>query len=167
MSERDLLYRVRFDGVDQLSPQLKALQDRLRGSERQFRDLSKVRDQFAKFGKLRSQLGSTQSELADLSRETRDLGRALASTDAPTKKMAAEFERARTRVVKLKAEQQKQIQSLGRLGRSLTDAGYDLKDFRGEQRRVIDGTRKASREAANYRRELARVAGELKQAGAA
>jgi len=134
---------------------------------------------------IEQRLGKTASELDQARRRTAELGRELAATDKPTKKLQQVFEQAKRKSSQLKEAHRAQREELQRLRSELREAGIDTRSLadaektlagRAEQaaekmKRLSETAAKVERLRANYDRSLqtaanvSLVAGGLRHVG--
>lgn len=89
----------------------------------------------------------------------------IGSTGVVTERQAQEFEAARKAVDAAEKEYQRAEKTLGELGDEARDAGIDLEDLNGEQRRIAEETRKARRAMADLADETNETGQEVSRLG--
>ena len=103
---------------------------------------------------LQSRLGSTAQKMHAVKLRTAELGRQLAATANPSKKLRQQFESARKTSDALRRSHREQKQELGRLRTSLRDAGVDTRRLTREQGRLDDQIGRLNRRLARQQRAL-------------
>lgn len=95
--------------------------------------LSRQQSLIDQFRKTKDQLQQTDKAMADAKQRAAELGRELSVTEQPTKKLAAEFERARQSARELSEQSQAQRLALQTLRTTLDDAGISSKNLAQQQ----------------------------------
>ena len=103
---------------------------------------------------LQSRLGSTAQKMHAVKLRTAALGRQLAATANPSKKLRKQFESARKTSDGLRRSHREQKQELGRLRTSLREAGVDTRRLTREQGRLDDQIGRLNRKLARQQRAL-------------
>lgn len=142
----DLKLSVLISAIDQFSaPARKIAQvsDRMAGEltkgKQSLDDLGKQKKAIDKLKRLESRLGQTAAGMDQARQHTAKLGRELASTAKPTKRLQQQFEQARRKSDKLKRNHQLQSEELRQLRKELQGAGVDTRRL-GEAQEKIAGT---------------------------
>lgn len=93
---------------------------------------------------MKAKLAETTSALDKARLAEKALGAEINAVGVPTKKMAAEFDKARNKTAQLTAEHQAQTNRLNTLETSLEKAGVDASKFASEQKRIEQATEQAN-----------------------
>jgi TP901 family phage tail tape measure protein len=116
-------------GSGRLAQTLKVTRDRLK-------DLEAAQASIGDFRQLKSGLSETERKMAAAQARTSRLGRELAQTENPTKKLRMEFERARRESANLSTQHAQQSTRLQELRGRLTAAGVSTRDLVAGERRL-------------------------------
>lgn len=146
-------------GIDQftnpaakVAAQSDKMQDKLRAAAAELERLGGASKSIDRLRALETRLSSTATKFDVARKETAALGRALAASEAPTRKMQAAFERARMATDKLKASHARGKAEVAKLRAELRAAGVDTRHLADAQqtlgRRTDDVTAKMERQAA-------------------
>ena len=127
--------------------------------------LGRQREGIKHFQSLGKRLGATSSEMALAHKRTAALGRQLAATANPTKKLRREFEAARRTSGALKKRHHEQQEGLHRLRNELGRVGIPTRGLAAAQRRLAEQTDRATRKLKDQQRRLARWQGVAERAG--
>jgi len=103
------------------------------------------KNSITQFKALEKQLGKTASHIKAAQLETASLGRAIAATDKPTKKMMVDFNRARKRSDDLKQAHRQQKRTLSDLRSEMRAAGIDTRKLGDEETRLGRSIEKTNR----------------------
>lgn len=143
MSDRNLRIRVLMEGADRLT---RPMREAAAGSSRLAQTLKTTRDRLkelqaaqgaiGEFRQLKSGLSETERMMAEAQARTTRLGRELAQTANPTKKLRAEFERARRESTNLSNQHSQQAARLQDLRGRLSAAGVSTRDLVAGERRL-------------------------------
>ena len=98
--------------------------------------LSQRAGRVGQYGKLTAAIGKTGSEMRRAQARTAELGRRIAATAEPTKKLRAEFEKARRTSDRLGRQHREQRDRLRVLREELRGAGIDTRKLGDAQRRI-------------------------------
>ena len=139
---------------------LKATRDRLKEIERAQADV-------AEFRSLKAGLRGADASLAKVRDRATNLGRAIAQTDAPTKKMKAEFAAAKREADELAATIAKDNSQLKVLRERLDAAGIWTKNLAVGERRFRDAAAATNRELAEQEQLLKKATDRARRFGAA
>ncbi len=125
---------------------------RLAEGQKSLRALGTQAKAIARLQGLQGQLGKTAAEMDKARQRTAALGRELAATTQPTKKLQRAFEAARRRSDNLKQQHRQQREALKVLRGELRGAGVDTRHLGAAQRKIADEmaatNRKMRRQAA-------------------
>ncbi|SLK09481.1 phage tail tape measure protein [Novosphingobium mathurense] len=164
MSDRNLRIRVLLEGADRLT---RPMRDAAAGSTRLAQTIRVTRDQLKGLERTQSDLGQlrqlkaglrdTEKRMAEAQARTTQLGRALAQTEDPTKKMRAEFDRARRESERLGNEHRQETARLQELRSRLTAAGVSTRDLAGNERRLRTEVERTTAELRDQERRLQEV----------
>lgn len=116
--------------------------------------LNKAAGDIDHFKQLKSATASTRKELETAQAKVGDLAKQMKAVTSPTKKMTAEFNRAKAMVTKLKAEHQSETDQLQKLRSRLSDAGVSTS-------RLNESMKRLRKETAGYNNELQKEQGHL------
>jgi len=89
--------------------------------------LSQQKNMIQRFQRMNSALGRTATEMKAAQKNTAELGRVIAATDKPSKKLTTSFERARSKSAQLKDAHKRQKEELRILRNELREAGIDTR----------------------------------------
>ncbi len=146
---------------------------------KQFEVLSRRAGRIDQYGKLTAAIGKTGSEMRRAQQRTAELGRRLAATAEPSKKLRAEFERARKTSDRLGEKHREQRGKLRSLRDELRGAGIDTRKLGDAQRKLaadmeratgrigrIEQAREKAATAGGFAFRASLVAGEISRVGA-
>lgn len=164
MSNRELRIRVLLEGADkltrpmrdaaagsaQLSRAIKTTRDRLEG-------LKQTQASLAEFRNLKGGLSDTAQKMEQAKAKATALGRALATTEKPTRAMRTEFNRAKKEAEQLSTTHQRQQTQLQTLRGRLDAAGTSTRDMASHERRLRTETAQANEELQEQQRRLREV----------
>ncbi|MEW8253773.1 MAG: tape measure protein [Candidatus Thiodiazotropha taylori] len=122
--------------IDQLGGQAGETGKEAQSLNAEFKKLQKQQNAINQFEQLNSKISKTAKDLEIARSKATALGRAMATAEKPTKALANEFERARTRVQRLKEIQAAQTATLGKYTNKMKAAGVDTKRLTAEQVRL-------------------------------
>ena len=147
----DLKTSIRITADDRFSAGAKKIASagtnlgkRLSGVQREIAALSKRAGRVDQYGKLTSAIGKTGSEMRLAQAHTAALGRQLAQAAKPTKKLQAEFERARRISDRLGEKHREQRGKLRGLRDELRGAGIDTRKLGDAQRKLAADIERAT-----------------------
>lgn len=139
----DLKLRVLFDMVDGAT---KPLRNVLNGNKELAKSLKESRDELGKlqraqkdvaaFRDMRVGLIGAKRDMQGAQDRVAELARTIGSTDAPTKKMIAEFERAKRTAAQLTAAHDQQADKVRELRTRLSAAGIDTRNLSQHEREL-------------------------------
>lgn len=107
-----------------------------------------------KYRNLSCSIGITSNELKTAKARAEELAKGINSTNAPTKAMIREFDRAKTVVNELQGKQTAQISQQQRLRESMKNSGIDVKHLASEQRRLKSDMQSANTAVDQQRKKL-------------
>jgi len=143
MSDRNLRIRVLMEGADRLTRPMREatagsgrLAQALKATRDRLKDLEAAQASIGDFRQLKNGLSETERKMAEAQARTARLGRELSQTENPTKKLRAEFERARRESANLSTQHQQQSARLQELRGRLTAAGVSTRDLVAGERRL-------------------------------
>jgi len=116
-------------GSSRLAQSLRVTRDRLKEVQRAQADISEFRQ-------LKSGLADTSRRMSEAQARAAQLGRQLAQTENPTKRMRTEFERARREANRLSQEHIQQSERLQALRSRLSAVGISTRDLASHERRL-------------------------------
>ena len=148
----DLKLSVLISAIDQFSAPAKKvaqvserMSGKLHAGQKQLQDLGKQKQAIEKLKQLESRLGKTAAGMDQARLKTASLGKSLAETAKPTKKLQQQFESTRKKSAHLKQQHQKQREELRQLRQELRGAGVDTRRLGDAQQRVTQNISKATR----------------------
>ncbi len=107
-----------------------------------------------KYRNLSRSIGITSNELKNARARAEELAKGINSTNAPTKAMIREFDRAKTVVNELQGKQTAQISQQQRLRETMNAAGINVKSLASEQRRLKSEMQSANQTVDEQRKKL-------------
>jgi TP901 family phage tail tape measure protein len=144
-------YSIALAAVDQFTAPFKSfsatsskLVTQIQGQKAELRSLAAAQRDLSGFNQMKAKLGETTSALDKARLAEKALTAEINAVGVPTKKMAAEFDKARNKTAQLTAEHQAQTNKLNSLERSLEKAGVDASKFATEQSRIEKATEQAN-----------------------
>lgn len=137
-------------GSSRLAQSLKAARDSLKAVERAQADIGAFRQ-------LKAGLSETAQKMADARAKASELGRTLAQTENPTRKLRAEFNQAKKAAAELAATHQRQHSELQSLRTRLNAAGIATRDLAGHERRLRTEAAQANETLRDQQRRLQEV----------
>jgi phage-related tail protein len=144
-SERDLKLRVVFDMVERVTRPLRHvpggnrdLVKSLKTSRDQLGKLQKAQQDVATFRELRRGLVGAERAVDDARARVASLAAGIRANGAPTRRMTAEFERAKRAAAKLAREHDRQADRVQALRAQLSAAGIDTRQLADHERRLRD-----------------------------
>jgi len=172
--DRNLRIRMLLEAGDRVS---RPLRDIAGGSARAAQALKATRDRLkeieraqatlAGFRELKTGLRSTGAELQAAQERVALLARQMAATDAPGKKLTADFARARREAATLQTEFERQSAELQKMRDRMAAAGISTTGLAGHERRLRDEAARANQELAEQERRLRQVTDRSRRLGAA
>lgn len=147
-------------GSAKAARELKITRDRLRDLERAQADINGFRELKAGLRSTEAQLGEAQARVAALARQ-------MEAADAPTKKLASEFARAKRDAAALKNEHAEQSARLQLLRDRLSAAGVATGNLSSHERRLRGDIARTNEELAERERRLRAAADRAQRLGAA
>ena len=112
------------------------LGERLTAAQKELAALGKQAASVKRFTILKKSLASTGEQMRAAQERAQELGRKIAATAKPTKKLRSEFERARRETRRLGQRHREQSGELQRLRGDLRGAGIDTRNLADAQRRL-------------------------------
>ncbi|WP_342632118.1 hypothetical protein [Marinobacter alkaliphilus] len=110
----------------------------LKQAQAETKQLQSSQRDISSFRRMDDALGKNAKALAESQERVRRLGHELRTTSKPTAKLRNEYNKARQEVEKFTRKGQDQRKELGKARKRLTDAGVDVRNLSGEQRRLAD-----------------------------
>ena len=147
-------------GSSRLAQSLKAARDSLKAVERAQADIGAFRQ-------LKTGLSETSQKMAAARAKTLELGRAIAQTENPTRKMRAEFNRAKKEAAELSVTHQRQHGELQALRTRLNAAGIATRDLASHERRLRTEAAQANETLRDQQRRLQEVTDRTRRMAAA
>jgi len=164
MSDRNLRIRVLMEGADRLTRPMREatagsgrLAQALKATRDQLKDLNAAQAAIGDFRQLKSGLSETERKMAEAQARTTQLGRELAQTTNPTKKLRAEFERARRESSTLSTQYEQQSARLQELRGRLSAAGVSTRDLVSGERRLRSEVAETTASLRDQERRLQQV----------
>ena len=105
-------------------------------SQKELAALGKKAATVKQFGVLKKSLAATGEQMSAAQKRAQELGRKIAATAEPTRKLRSEFERARRETRRLGQRHREQTGELQRLRSDLRGAGIDTRNLADAQRRL-------------------------------
>jgi TP901 family phage tail tape measure protein len=147
-------------GSSRAAQALKATRDRLKQLERAQSDI-------AGFRSLKLGLRATEGQMTETQARVAALARQMAAADNPTKKLAAEFAKAKREAAALSSEHTQQSARLQELRARLSAAGISTRDLVGGERDLRTAIERTNTELAEQERRLRTAADRSRRFGAA
>lgn len=170
---RDLRLRVLFEALDKVTQPLReiaggssAASKALRDTQTRLQALNRAQGDVSAFRKLKQEVGGTEQALQQAQTRVAALARELQATDAPTKKLKTEFERAKRAAASLKTEHQAQSRQLQQLRERLSAAGIPTTQLAEHERRLRQEVSRANDQLQEQTRRLDAVANRSKRLAA-
>jgi TP901 family phage tail tape measure protein len=164
MSDRNLRIRVLLEGADRLTKPMREaamgstrLAQTLKVTRDRLKDLERAQQSLGEFRQLKSGLRDAEQGMEKAKARAEQLGRELAKTENPSKKMRAEFDRARRESERLTAEHQKHLARLQELRGKLGAAGISTRELASEERRLRSEIERTNGSLHDQERRLAQV----------
>lgn len=110
----------------------------LKQAQAETKQLQNSQRDISSFRRMDDALGKNAKALAESQERVRRLGHELRTTSKPTAKLRNEYNKARQEVEKFTRKGQDQRKELGKVRKRLSDAGVDVRNLSGEQRRLAD-----------------------------
>jgi TP901 family phage tail tape measure protein len=139
----DLKLRVLFDMIDGATKPLrnimngnKELARSLRESRDELGKLQRTQKDIAAFREMRVGLLGAKRDMQGAQARVAELARTISSTDSPTKKMVAEFEKAKRTAAQLTAAHDQQAEKVRALRDRLAGAGIDTRNLSQHEREL-------------------------------
>ena len=170
---RDLRLRVLFEALDKVTQPLReiaggssAASKALKETQSKLQALNRAQGDVSAFRKLKQEAGGTEQALKQAQTRVAALARELQATDAPTKKLKTEFERAKRAAASLKTEHQAQSRQLQQQRERLSAAGIPTSQLAEHERRLRQEVSRANTELEAQSRRLDAVATRSKRLAA-
>lgn len=162
---KDLSLRVVFSALDKLTGPIqgmvnasKRLTTEVRGSIGEVRKLKAMQAAVAEFRTLKASVEQTREEMTVAAAKARELGKAVATTENPTKALQREFRQARKASEELEKRFREQNAALNKARTELQKAGVSTTDLVRHQRELGDKVEAANRKLAQQKDRLAQLA---------
>lgn len=110
----------------------------LKQAQAETKQLQSSQRDISSFRRMDDALGKNAKALAESQERVRRLGHELRTTSKPTAKLRNEYSKAREEVEKFTRKGQDQRKELGKVRKRLNDAGVDVRNLSGEERRLAD-----------------------------
>lgn len=110
----------------------------LKQAQAETKQLQSSQRDISSFRRMDDALGKNAKALAESQERVRRLGHELRSTSKPTAKLRSEYNKARQEVEKFTRKGQDQRKELGKVRKRLNDAGVDVRNLSGEEKRLAD-----------------------------
>ncbi|WP_121120069.1 phage tail tape measure protein [Croceibacterium ferulae] len=160
MADRNLRLQIILEGLDKLTAPLRQISGASTGARAdlaqlgtELKDLEKVQRKVGEFRQLKTGLRDSEAAMHQAQARATALGRDLAQTENPTRKMRQEFEKARRSADQLSDAHRQQQVRLNALRSDLSAAGVSTRDMASEERRLrgeIDRVNDAMRERTTH-----------------
>lgn len=142
-ADRELRIRLLMDAMDKASGPLRAIKaesakaaKEIRGTAESLSKLKRSQEDLKGFRDLKTGLQQTKRELSAAEEKAKKLGKALASTEQPTKKMQAEFKRAAAASADLQRKYEGQHRELAQARDRLQAAGVSTRNLTQDERKL-------------------------------
>lgn len=162
--DKSLSLRVVFSALDKLTGPLKGMSDAskrlagdMRGTSAEIRNLQGLQVAITKFRELKTGVEATREEMAAAATKARELGRAIATAENPTKAMEREFRKAREASAKLEQKFRDQNSALNKTRDELKKAGVSTSDLANQQRELGAKVEAANKKLATQKDRLAQI----------
>jgi TP901 family phage tail tape measure protein len=172
--DRNLRIRMLLEAGDRVSRPLREIAGgsakaarELRATRDRLRDLDRAQADINGFRELKTGLRSTEAEMTQAQARVAALARQMAATDTPTKKLAAEFARAKRESATLKSEFTEQSARLQQLRDRLGAAGVATGNLGQHERRLRGDISRTNEELQEQERRLRTAADRAQRFGAA
>ncbi|SDE41937.1 phage tail tape measure protein [Paraburkholderia lycopersici] len=170
----DLKLRVLFDMIDGATKPLrnilngnKDLAKSLKESRTELGKLQQAQKDVAAFRELRGGLVGSKRDMEAAQARVGELARAINSTDSPTKKMRAEFERAKVTAAKLSQAHDDQATKVRTLRDRLSAAGIDTRNLSQHERDLRSSVSATTAAMTTQQNRLAELTARTKRLGEA
>lgn len=110
----------------------------LKQAQAETKKLQSSQRDISSFKRLDGALGKNARALDESQEKVRRLGRELQTTTKPTAKLRAEYNRARKEVEQFTRKGQEQRKELGKVRKRLGEAGVNVRNLSGEEKRLAD-----------------------------
>ncbi|WP_311270853.1 phage tail tape measure protein [Sphingobium sp. WCS2017Hpa-17] len=141
--DRNLRIRMLLEGADRLTRPMREaaggssrLSQALRVTRDRMKEIERAQADIGDFRQLKTGLAETSRRMQEAQARTTQLGRAIAQTENPTKKMRREFEQARREAARLTSEHEQQSGRLQTLRARMAAAGVSTRDLASHERRL-------------------------------
>ena len=139
----DAKYSIRLAAQDAFSSTFRDFEDvsddvrqAVRDQQKELRELNRAARDIDGYDRLQRKLEETSGELATARTEQARLAREMAEAENPSQRLTRAYDRAVAKVKTLESAERGHRNELGRVSRSLTDAGVDTNNLAEEQRRL-------------------------------
>ncbi|MEO1872358.1 MAG: phage tail tape measure protein [Cobetia sp.] len=136
-------YSIRLAAQDAFSSTFRDFEDvsddvrqAVRDQQKELRELNRAARDIDGYDRLQRKLEETSGELATARTEQARLAREMAEAENPSQRLTRAYDRAVAKVKTLESAERGHRNELGRVSRSLTDAGVDTNNLAEEQRRL-------------------------------
>ncbi len=136
-------YSIRLAAQDAFSSTFRAFEgvsedvgDAVRDQQKELRELNKAAREMDGYDRLQRKLGETATELTSARTEQARLAREMREAENPSQRLTRAYDRATAKVKTLESAERGHRNELGRVSRSLSDAGVDTNNLAEEQRRL-------------------------------
>jgi len=136
-------YSIRLAAQDAFSSTFRAFEgvsedvaDAVRDQQKELRELNRAARDVDGYDRLQRKLGETATELTSARTEQARLAREMSEAENPSQRLTRAYDRATAKVKTLESAERGHRNELGRVSRSLSDAGVDTNNLAEEQRRL-------------------------------
>ena len=136
-------YSIRLAAQDAFSSTFRDFEDvsddvrqAVRDQQKELRELNRAARDIDGYDRLQRKLEETSGELATARAEQARLAREMGEAENPSQRLTRAYDRAVAKVKTLESAERGHRNELGRVSRSLTDAGVDTNNLAEEQRRL-------------------------------
>ena len=159
--ENSLRLQVIFGALDRLTAPMrgmaatgKQLSQGMRDARAEIKKLEQTGSAIGSFRALKLQVAKTREEMQKTEARATQLGKAIATSEHPTRTMRKEFDIARRSAAQLRDQYEKQSGALGRARAGLRDAGVDTAKLASHQRDLAQRIEAANRRLIDQKARL-------------
>jgi TP901 family phage tail tape measure protein len=164
MADRNLRIRVLMEGADRLTRPMREaaagstrLAQTLRTTRERLQGLQRAQAELGEFRQLRTGMRDTERRMREAQTRASALGRELAQTSNPTRRLREEFARARREAETLNNQHRQQSTRLQELRTRLSNAGISTRDLVSGERQLRDQIRQTNDSLREQDRRLQEV----------
>lgn len=161
MSDRNLRIRLLFEAMEKVTGPLRAIAGgagstgaKIKAMRDRLKELDRAQADIGSFRQLKAGIKGTEDQLRSAENRVAQLARAMRETESPTKKMAADFARAKREAAALKQDLSSQGMELQQLRGRLSAAGISTSKLGDHQRELRLEASRLNRELSEQARKL-------------